>query len=107
MRPISLAVEHGWTIRALIHDSDRPFAVGSGLVAGAAKHRAGEHGAGASAELGEKDEPEVVAVVEMPTDDLERIKVGPDFLGVVFDRPTGPATSARSSGPPTRSALTA
>jgi TrmH family RNA methyltransferase len=44
------------------------------------------------AELGEKDEapPEMVAVMEMPPDDLNRIEVGPDFLGVVFDRPTGP-----------------
>jgi TrmH family RNA methyltransferase len=28
--------------------------------------------------------------MELPPDDLNRIKVGPDFLGVVFDRPTGP-----------------
>lgn len=44
------------------------------------------------AELGEKDEetPELVAVVGMPPDDLGRIAVGPDFLGVVFDRPSGP-----------------
>jgi TrmH family RNA methyltransferase len=44
------------------------------------------------AELGEKGEtpPELIAVVEMPADELDRIKVGPDFLGVVFDRPTGP-----------------
>jgi TrmH family RNA methyltransferase len=32
----------------------------------------------------------VIAVMEMPADDLDRIKVGPDFLGVLFDRPTGP-----------------
>ena len=44
------------------------------------------------AELGEKDEaaPELIAVLELPPDDLDRIEVGPDFLGVVFDRPTGP-----------------
>ena len=44
------------------------------------------------AELGEKnqDAPEVVAVVAMPPDDLARIPVGDDFLGVVFDRPAGP-----------------
>ena len=44
------------------------------------------------AELGEKEEaaPEVVAVLEMPADDLNRIQVGPDVLGVVIDRPTGP-----------------
>lgn len=44
------------------------------------------------AELGGKDEsaPEVVAVLEMPEDDLSRIGVDDDFLGVLFDRPTGP-----------------
>ena len=43
------------------------------------------------AELGEKDaEPELIAVLELPADDLDRIEVRPDFLGVVFDRPTGP-----------------
>ena len=44
------------------------------------------------AELGEKNEaaPEVVAVMEIPEDDLRRIPVGKDFLGVLFDRPTSP-----------------
>ena len=56
------------------------------------------------ADLSEKDEAEVVAVVELPPDDLHRIKVRPTahaardaeqgggtaFLGVVFDRPTSP-----------------
>ena len=91
VRPISLAVEHGWTIRALIHDSDRPLSRWAQDLLQA--QRSTERVSMAPellAELGEKDEPEVVAVVEMPADDLERIKVGPDFLGVVFDRPTGP-----------------
>ncbi|WP_020388179.1 TrmH family RNA methyltransferase [Kribbella catacumbae] len=93
VRPINLAVEHGWTVRTLIHDSERP------LSRWAAELLQGQRGAERVsmapellAELGEKDEtpPELIAVVEMPADDLERIKVGPDFLGVVFDRPTGP-----------------
>ena len=44
------------------------------------------------AELGEKDAgpPELVAVVEMPDDDLDRITAGPRFLGVVLDRPASP-----------------
>jgi TrmH family RNA methyltransferase len=44
------------------------------------------------AELGEKAEgsPELVAVAEMPADDLDRIKPGPGFLGVVLDRPASP-----------------
>lgn len=44
------------------------------------------------AELGGKDEsaPELVAVLEMPEDELSRIPVDDDFLGVLFDRPSGP-----------------
>ena len=44
------------------------------------------------AELGEKEAgpPELVAVVGMPDDDLDRITAGPGFLGVVLDRPASP-----------------
>ncbi|MFI9848567.1 TrmH family RNA methyltransferase [Nonomuraea sp. NPDC051941] len=52
-------------------------------------------------ELGGKDEemPELVAVAGLPDDELSRIKVGPSFLGAVFDRPNNPGnvgTMARS-----------
>ena len=91
VRPISLAVEHGWTVRALIHDSDRPLSRwAQDLLQTQRETERVSMAPELLAELGEKDEPEVVAVVEMPADDLDRIKVGPDFLGVVFDRPTGP-----------------
>jgi 23S rRNA (uridine2479-2'-O)-methyltransferase len=66
----------GWA-RDLLRDvPGRQVAMSSGLLA----------------ELGEKGEgaPEVVAVVEMPNDDLHRIAVGPSFLGVVLDRPASP-----------------
>jgi TrmH family RNA methyltransferase len=44
------------------------------------------------AELGEKEAgpPELIAVVGMPADDLDRIPAGPGFLGVVLDRPASP-----------------
>lgn len=92
VRPITVAVEHGWPVRALIHDSQRPL---SRWAQDVLQHTAAEHVSMAHellAELGEKDEaaPEILAVMEMPADDLDRIKVEPDFLGVVFDRPTGP-----------------
>ncbi|WP_433010244.1 TrmH family RNA methyltransferase [Kribbella sp. CA-294648] len=93
VRPITLAVEHGWTIRVLIHDSERPL---SRWAADLLQSQRGAERVSMApellAELGEKDEtpPELIAVVEMPADDLTRITVGPDFLGVVFDRPTAP-----------------
>ncbi|MFI7597476.1 TrmH family RNA methyltransferase [Actinoplanes sp. NPDC049681] len=92
VRPISLAVEHGWEIRALL------TAEGPGLSRWARDliETAGVPRAVLSAELmgelGGKDEeaPELLAVVGLPADDLARLPVGPDLLVVVFDRPTTP-----------------
>jgi TrmH family RNA methyltransferase len=41
-------------------------------------------------ELGEKDEQELIAVVGLPEDRLDRIPSAPDQLVVVFDRPATP-----------------
>lgn len=43
-------------------------------------------------ELGGKEDtvPELLAVARVPDDRLDRLTVGPDFLGVVFDRPITP-----------------
>lgn len=92
VRPISLAVERGWTVRALLHaDGRRLSRWADGLLRTVAAERVAM-APDLLAELGEKnqDAPEVVAVVAMPPDDLARIPVGADFLGVVFDRPAGP-----------------
>lgn len=91
VRPINLAIEHGWTVRALLHDADADLSDwAKGLVGSVAT----DHVAMSSdllAELSGKDEgAELVAVVEMPPDDLARIAVGPSFLGLVFDRPSNP-----------------
>lgn len=92
VRPITLAAEAGWPFRALIHDPGRP----PSSWAGAMLRRFGDvqvaMAAELLAELGEKDDdpPELIAVVGMPADDLDRIAVGPDFLGLVLDRPASP-----------------
>lgn len=91
VRPINQAIEHGWPIRALIHDAERtlsPWA--TGVLAEVSTHQVAMS-AELLAELSGKDEgSELVAVVEMPPDDLSRISVGSDFLGLVFDRPSSP-----------------
>ncbi|MGW6281115.1 TrmH family RNA methyltransferase [Kribbella sp. NPDC055071] len=91
VRPISVAVDNGWPVRAIITDASRPL---SRWAQELLQRLPGVERIAMEpellAELGEKDEPEVVAVMEMPADDLGRIPVGPEFLGVVFDRPTGP-----------------
>ncbi|TCM51816.1 TrmH family RNA methyltransferase [Kribbella sp. VKM Ac-2568] len=93
VRPITLAVDHGWPVRAFIYDSARPLSHwAQDLLQRLPLTERVSMAPELLAELGEKEEaaPEVVAVLEMPADDLNRIQVGPDFLGVVFDRPTGP-----------------
>ncbi len=91
VRPINLAIEHGWTVRALLHDADVDLSDWArGLVSSVATDHVAMSGE-LLAELSGKDEgAELVAVVEMPSDDLARIAVGPSFLGLVFDRPSNP-----------------
>ena len=95
VRPITLALEHGWPVRALIYDADRRLSRWAGSMlespAAARAERVAMSGE-LVAELGEKDQdaPELVAVVAMPADDLARIPVTAGFLGVAFDRPASP-----------------
>jgi len=93
VRPISVAVDNGWPVRTVITDASRPL---SRWAQELLQRLPGVERVAMEpdllAELGEKDEaaPELIAVLELPPDDLDRISVGPRFLGVVFDRPTGP-----------------
>jgi TrmH family RNA methyltransferase len=94
VRPITLAVRHGWTIRTLIHPVGRPLSDWATGLLGDADLRAERVGMAPDllAELaGKTDEiPELLAIAEQRPDRLDRIAVGQDFLGVVFDRPTSP-----------------
>ncbi|MEV8454572.1 RNA methyltransferase [Streptomyces sp. NPDC052095] len=92
VRPITMAVEHGWTVRSLIHGADRPPSrwaedllrrVGAERIVMAPE---------LLAELSEKGDgsAELLAVVAMEPDSLSRIRVHEDFLGLLFDRPTQP-----------------
>jgi tRNA G18 (ribose-2'-O)-methylase SpoU len=94
VRPITLAVAHGWSIRSLIHPIGRSL---SDWATGLLEDRdlRAERIAMSPELLGElagkaEDVPELLAVVAQPADRLDRIATGPDFLGVLFDRPTSP-----------------
>lgn len=101
VRPITLALEHRWPVRALVFDLDRPL---SRWAADTLRTvRAPQFGMAGEliAELGEKDAdaPELLAVVQTAPDELDRLPVpvpaagsesGSPFLGVLFDRPTSP-----------------
>lgn len=92
VRPISLAVEHGWSIHAVLYDMKRPLSKWAGGILDQVETQLFAMATELLHELGGKAEeaPELIAVVGLPEDDLARIPVAPTFLGAVFDRPTNP-----------------
>jgi TrmH family RNA methyltransferase len=92
VRPISLAARFGWPFRALIYDADRLLSQWAQNLLRDVDTLRVAMAPGLLAELGEKTEgsPELVAVVAMPDDDLDRVEAGGDFLGIVLDRPANP-----------------
>lgn len=92
VRPVTMAVRHGWEIRALLYD-DRAALSGwaremldtvPAIRAAVAPELMHELGGKTGAV------PELLAVVGLPPDDLSRIPVSPALLTVVFDRPASP-----------------
>jgi 23S rRNA (uridine2479-2'-O)-methyltransferase len=102
VRPISLAVQHRWPIRALLY----PDGV---QLSGWARQTLDQVQASQVAvspdlmyELGGKTEglPELLAVAALPPDDLARIPADQRLLAVVLDRPASPGnigTTIRSA----------
>ncbi len=92
VRPISLAAEFGWPFRALLYDAERQLSAWARAMLRDVPALQVAMSPGLLADLGEKEAgpPELVAVVEMPADDLDRITAGPGFLGVLLDRPASP-----------------
>jgi tRNA G18 (ribose-2'-O)-methylase SpoU len=92
VRPISLAVERGWEIRAVLASDGPGLSRWGRDVIDTAEAPRAVVAAELMRELGGKDEdaPELLAVVAMPPDDLARISARENLLVVVFDRPTTP-----------------
>jgi 23S rRNA (uridine2479-2'-O)-methyltransferase len=92
VRPITVAVERCWPLHAMVYDMSRPLTRWASDTMAASGARQVAMAPELLRELGEKDSdpPEIVAVAEMPPDDLARIPSGPDLLAVVFDRAAGP-----------------
>ena len=87
VRPITLAVERGWEIRVLLHAGAPRSRWARELLS---RHDHAELSEELMRELGEKDEQELIAVVGLPEDRLDRIPPRDDLLVVVFDRPATP-----------------
>lgn len=92
VRPITLAMEHGWPVRSVLYpDRQRLSGWAQGILDRVPARRVAV-APELLRELGGKDEqsPELLAVVELPEDRIERIPTGPDLLLVAFDRPASP-----------------
>jgi TrmH family RNA methyltransferase len=101
VRPISLAIESGWPVRAMIYDAERRLSRWAAETLTAAGGERVAMAPGLLRELGGKDDdvPELVMVAELPADELSRIAAAPSFLGVALDRPGNPGnigTTARA-----------
>ena len=92
VRPITLAVERGWPLDALLHSSGRALSAWARGVTGEVSVEQYAVDAELLRALGGKDDeaPEVIAVGRMQPDELRRIELATQGLVVVFDRPTSP-----------------
>jgi tRNA G18 (ribose-2'-O)-methylase SpoU len=92
VRPLTLAIRYGWTVQYLLSPAGVALSSWAQQVLDETPATPVEMAPELLRELGHKsaDVPELLAVVAMPPDDLDRIAGGPDFLGVLFDRPTSP-----------------
>jgi|SRR5579875_1470943 len=92
VRPITLAVQHGWQVSTLLVADGRPLSRWADGMLDAVPAARAVLAADLMRELGGKDEeaPELLAVVRRPEDRLDRIPAGPGLLALVFDRPTTP-----------------
>ncbi|MET8064965.1 TrmH family RNA methyltransferase [Micromonospora sp. NPDC005313] len=92
VRPITVALEQGWEIRALLYSDRQPLSRWCRDLLDGAGARRVALAPELMRELSGKEEesPELLAVVAQPADDLARIPAGPAMLVVVFDRPKTP-----------------
>lgn len=92
VRPVTLAVRHGWPVTTWLHPQRQPLSRWARDLLDQVDATRVEMAPELLRELGEKTDepPELLAVVGLPVDRLARIPTGPDLLVVVFDRPTTP-----------------
>lgn len=92
VRPITMAVRHGFGVSALLYAEGGPRSAWARELQETVAAERIEVSTELLHELGGKSDtiPELLAIVAMPPDDLTRIPAGPDFLAVAFDRPSSP-----------------
>jgi 23S rRNA (uridine2479-2'-O)-methyltransferase len=96
VRPITLAVDHGWPLATLLHRDDRALSDWARRTLDVADAPQVAVAPDLMRELADRDSaadddvPELLAVARTRPDDLARIDLTGDGLVVVFDRPTSP-----------------
>ncbi|HEU4422576.1 MAG TPA: TrmH family RNA methyltransferase, partial [Pilimelia sp.] len=92
VRPVTLAVAQGWEVRALLHPDGQRLSAWARELLDRVEATPVAMAPDLLHELGGKAEetPELLAVVALPPDRLDRVPIGPDGLVVVFDRPATP-----------------
>jgi 23S rRNA (uridine2479-2'-O)-methyltransferase len=92
VRAINLARAHGWGFKALVYAEGAPLSDWAReLIAGAEADELLELRPSLMERLSEREETsEMMAVLQMPPNELSRVRFRPDGLAVVFDRPTSP-----------------
>jgi 23S rRNA (uridine2479-2'-O)-methyltransferase len=91
VKAITAALEHGWTFDSLWKPEGRALSGWARDVVASAASSCIEVAPPLFARLSDKDEPgELIAVLELPDDDLARIRLGEPANVVVCDRPASP-----------------
>jgi 23S rRNA (uridine2479-2'-O)-methyltransferase len=92
VRPITLAVEHGWEIRALLYNPTATLSTWATRLLDKLDCAKVAVAPGLLGVLGGKADavPELLAVVATRADELDRIRLGSSPVILVLDRPTSP-----------------
>jgi 23S rRNA (uridine2479-2'-O)-methyltransferase len=92
VRPINLALEHGWDIHAFVYSSDHRLSDWAQDILRTSTARVHFDLPLQLAEQlsGKTDASELMAIIRMPPDDLSRLALAAMPLVIVFDRPSSP-----------------
>lgn len=91
VQPITMALANGWRFTSMIHESGASLSPWAQDAMARADADRLELTADLFRPLSGKDNPsELLAVVQMPDEGLDRIPIGPDLLVAVVDRPGNP-----------------
>ncbi len=90
VRPLTMAVEHGWEIRSLIYPDDRALSGWARGLLDRVDCRPVAMSPDLVDELAGKESAELIGVVALPSTSLADLTPDPHLLVVVFDRPSTP-----------------